>query len=448
MAYRLRFTLLLWLTLMLLVISAVYIHRALASGDYCADLLSWYDSGPRWHVDLLTGKVIQLSTGGPEETPAGQPVPDGKYIASTILTDRWHSLYRLEILDSSTDLISYTADDVRAAVAWSPDSQWLLYFQSLEDNEILVITRPDGSDQQTYPYSSDSQFDFFDWSPDGKTLALSRTVFSAANEQYLDLLTIPDLALDQSLELSASVRQVKWSPSADRVYLEGEAGQLLVYSLDDETWQQITIQPYPVELHLFWSPSGEYLLTQYSYSDLGFAVNIFDRGGEQAVELFLTPQDDPRVSANYYWLDDHTFLLSVVSVTDTAIMDNLNLFDLATGTQTTLIEDVSEWHISPDRQWIAAIPGYNGSVRLKLRTLPMADFHAKPAEIQLARYVSAFNWTNDGSAFVTYSSISQDSGASIDLYNANTGLHAAVDLTAEEIPDDLLRIRRASCGEL
>jgi hypothetical protein len=451
MDYRLRSIFLISLLLTFLVVSTLVFHRITGNVAYCIDLIDyWDDAGSSWRVDLFTGNVIQLSTAETNDTPEGQPSPDGKYSASTILTDHWKSLYRLEIRDLSTGLISYTADNVRSSVEWSPDSQWLLYVQSLESHNNIVITRTDGSDQRTYPYSRDSQFDHFAWSPDGKTLALNRVVINGANEQYLDLLSVPDLKVDQSLELSTNVYQVKWSPSSDRVYLEGEAVQLLVYVVEDGAWQQIIIEPDPVwsptNLHLFWSPSEEYLITQYSYSDLGFAVRIFDREGSEVVDLFLTPGEDPRVKADYYWLDDHTFLLSAVSVTATDMTDNLTLFDLLAGTQTTLLEGVSGWQISPDKEWVAAMPWYD-SPNLNLRLLPLADLHSRPAEIQLAGNIYTFDWTTDGNALVTYPGADQDSGASMDMYDVKTGLRVPVELVGVEIPDTSFRLRRASCGE-
>lgn len=444
MAYKLRFTFLLSLTLLLIVISVVYVRRALANNDYCVDLVDWYYGG-RWRADLFTGRVIQLSPGySPSgSTPSGYESPNGIYTAYT----RWiddERFYRLEIENAQTGYAIFTQDKVESRLTWSPDSQWLVYVQSLRDTISITAIRPDGSQNYTTSFADASvYFADFAFAPDGRTLAVSQADYTLADRVKVDLLTIPTLELQKSVQLPTQNAYLSWSPSSDRIVVSGSGDELFMYSLADDKSQRLTISKMGVSPYLFWSPNEDYLIAQYSNSDFTNGISIFARDGTRVVDDFLVPGSEPSFRAIDDWLNDHTFLTSVW--TDSGI-DDLALFDLRTGTRVALIQGVSLWQLSPDHHHIAFMPWYNFNPDSKLLIMPLADL-SRVSEIQLTADIFYFDWTNDGSALAAYSRISPAVAPQFDLYSTD-GLSTSVPLFGAEIPDSFIQVRRASCGEL
>ncbi|MBI2566503.1 MAG: PD40 domain-containing protein [Candidatus Schekmanbacteria bacterium] len=113
-----------------------------------------------------TGAERALSSDGSVQRFGGSPSPDGKLIA---LADKNRDLWVLEAASGKQIKVS-TRRHGTSAVTWAPDSQWLVFAQTA-DNDMEQLQLYSIKDHTTTALTSDRVNSFSPaWSPDGKWL--------------------------------------------------------------------------------------------------------------------------------------------------------------------------------------------------------------------------------------------------------------------------------------
>lgn len=178
-------------------------------------------------------------------------------------------LYTLDSSMALTDLLSRQL--VTSRPAWSPNGQLLLYSASIRQNDLAheqvytidVITRE--ITQLTDSFECASQPI---WSENGEKIAFEATYDEQLDIAVMDAITGEPRILNRpdSLEFSPT-----WVPNENKIVVVsniasplgfgvfGEAQDLYMVDLQDETWVQLTNTPKVFEFMPRWSPDGHYI---------------------------------------------------------------------------------------------------------------------------------------------------------------------------------------------
>lgn len=103
-----------------------------------------------------------------------RPSPDGKLILYTLR--RFDDLNRLDIvlleIETGKQITLYGKASTRAMSAkWSPDGTWIAFLAQETEREEIYLIRPDGEGKHQLTNTGHDVFQF-EWSPDGKQLAV------------------------------------------------------------------------------------------------------------------------------------------------------------------------------------------------------------------------------------------------------------------------------------
>ena len=111
------------------------------------------------------GKGEQLTHDGRGFRFEGIPSPDGKMIA---YTDKNNKLYIYSVKDNKTSVIDSSEYDQFRNLNWSPDSKWLAYSSTAENNNSQIVIFDLSTRGKTYV--TDERVNSYNpvWSPDGK----------------------------------------------------------------------------------------------------------------------------------------------------------------------------------------------------------------------------------------------------------------------------------------
>jgi dipeptidyl aminopeptidase/acylaminoacyl peptidase len=140
-------------------------------------------------IDVASGAVQQLTNNHECQEYPVQFSPDNQRL--TILTNRAGQMNLWTMRADGSDYTQLTAyaSPVSGGI-WSPDGQWIAFGTnqtSLLKNVDIYVVRPDGSDaHKVYSGSVGSQDWVADWSPDGRTLAITSDASGVHRPGILD----------------------------------------------------------------------------------------------------------------------------------------------------------------------------------------------------------------------------------------------------------------------
>jgi dipeptidyl aminopeptidase/acylaminoacyl peptidase len=221
---------------------------------------------------------------------AGSPVisPDGQWVAYTVRAANWDDNdYHTEIwlANASTGDTRQLTNDLKkssTSPAWSPDSRTLAFASDRDDKRQIYLIDVHGGEARRLTSFEDG-IGAFRWSPDGKSIALTRTDpktdamkerektfgdFDVIGQDYrMSHLWVLDVASAQAKRLTSgafTVGEFDWSPDGKRIAFDhringananGGTADISIVTVADETVTPLVTQQGP-DTSPTWSPDG------------------------------------------------------------------------------------------------------------------------------------------------------------------------------------------------
>ena len=210
--------------------------------------------------------------------------PDGTRVAFAISQSVSNAtpadLWVLDVGRGTRTRLTFGGTNNRFYPTWSPDGTRLAYGEGSGPTNRVLVTSADGSGETETLLDRDERQFPMSWSPDGRTLALYRSV-DGLNNRDLEVLDLDsdDRTPESFLGTPFEERGVSFSPN----------GRWLAYVSDESGQNEIYVRPYP-------GPGGEHVV-----SSGGGGEGVWGRDGS---ELFYRKGDQlmvVRVNAGETW---------------------------------------------------------------------------------------------------------------------------------------------------
>jgi Tol biopolymer transport system component/DNA-binding winged helix-turn-helix (wHTH) protein len=226
----------------------LFVHGSQGRGE-----LVRYDAKSHQFVPFLSG----ISAGELDFSQDGKWVTYVSYPENTLWRSRTDGSERLQL----------TYPPVTAGLPrWSPDGTQIAYVDTQLGRpwKAFLISAQGGSPKEVLP-ENHTQVDP-SWSPDGKKLALGRTLATGETEPLL--IQIVDLATRQASTIpgSETLYSPRWSPDGQYLAaLSQDSTKLFLFNFKTQKWSDWITEPgigFPN-----WSPDGHYLYYDIAFSD-------------------------------------------------------------------------------------------------------------------------------------------------------------------------------------
>jgi WD40 repeat protein len=364
----------------------LFLVKNVVLSQSCVEVWNYWSDYVRHEVNLDSGSVISRQIPEAATGYQGEDSPNGRYNARMEPREQGSIRYHLLLTDRDRG-ISITLADGVSGLEWSPDGTWLAYMQSREDRSLggLALYNME-TGQRIVSSLPENRWDMLgiDWSPDGTWIAATFIVDSVFLGSDVLLYSVPDLALVKTFKTRVSSAKVLWSPDATTITAYGTNDVFAMMDVVSERVFHVSLDGagyYEAE----WSPGGGYLLIRHSFGDLAEMMDILSARGEvRAKNRYIT---------SGLWVNDHQAL---VRTWESSGLDNLTLFDVASGDQRVIQAQVELSAPSPDGRYVAA------SDSLEQNSLRVFDLTAgePPKKIDTDARINSLIWREDGSGLI------------------------------------------------
>ena len=230
-----------------------------------------------------------------------RPSPDGKHIVYTLR--RFDDLHRLDIvlleLETGKSITLYGKPSTRAfSPKWSRDGTWIAFISQETEHEELYLIKPDGDGlHQLTKFGHDVPG--FDWSPDGRQLAV------VINRNGASDLTLLETESGSALDLRSSPgvhSNPNWSKDGSFITFEYESSTLPpdLYRIDLESKKvtQLTFSnPPALQKNKLVLPE---IVSYKSFDGLEIPAFLF-RPAKSNGAAILYPHGGPTAQYGYEW---------------------------------------------------------------------------------------------------------------------------------------------------
>jgi WD40 repeat protein len=409
---------------MKIVGAAALLMLALAQGGTaCVEVWNYWSDTARHTVNLDSGQVVSRQMPAATMGYQGEDSPDGRYNAKMEARTPGSVRYHLRLTDRDRGISILLADGV-SGLEWSPDGKWLAYMQSREDRSLggLALYNMDTAERITSSLPQNN-WDMLgiDWSPDSRLIALTVVVDAAFLGADALLFSVPDLALARTFKTRVTAARLLWSPDGRTIAAYGSNNVFGMMDVGSGRVFHVSLEGagyYEAE----WSPGGGYLLARHSFGDLAQMMDILSARGELRVHNRWITQAE--------WANDHQALARVWT---NAGLDDLTLFDLASGERRVIVEHAGLHALSPDGRYVAASDSLSQNA---LRVFDLTEAEAAK-KIETPDAFNSLIWREDGRGLVA---LFED--RSLREYDMEGGAWRRV----ADVPGDAWMLRWAGCG--
>lgn len=269
-----------------------YVSEPAPSDDLPGGRLAFVQ-GSNIHVADLDGSDMALVTSGSSYTKNGPDwSPDGSSILYNSAEGGSFNIWVAEP-DTGSDR-RITTDAGSNSAAWSPDGEKVVFAGYRDGQGGLFVADADGNNEHRLTTGADF---WPDWSPDGGTIAFTRSVFPHELLYTIEVdadgnaAGAPTLLSDTSLlPFGGADQSPVWSPDGSEIaFQSNRVGRYDVYVLDVATGdQRATTSSDDTELEPAWSPDGSMIV----YSNLSDGhLHVVAPDGSGDVDLEITGED-------------------------------------------------------------------------------------------------------------------------------------------------------------
>jgi Tol biopolymer transport system component len=288
-----------WLSLLglsllvgLIVSGTVYAARSSAAAFACLRIAG-DQPAKDWLLDLRTGVLTTDArplTDPFRYTPQNAwTSPDGRYYAYTLPDRSLTRRFTLYIQPNSGTVDPQTSqqvvsDSVINAVAWSPNSQRVLYlYRDANNLPYIGLANADGTQGVSTRLNTPraNEIAFFGWSADGAYFAVGTTETFGRVLTYYEASTLRPKTFP-IFSILPYVENAVWAESGQRhAYLRTDQvgrTRLVVALLDSPVYggEELNLEmPFLRNARLFWSPDGNYIALRYNDQNLNWQLLVY-----------------------------------------------------------------------------------------------------------------------------------------------------------------------------